>query len=161
MEYFQDKFFHSVWEANYGPNKVETNSPYCKYDSQTLQLFQSCLYIAGIHVGHIAFGHAVSTPVVLPSYVPICVAMHVSWVSHLPSVLAALFAALSASYIAKWYGRKMCFILAGIAYLIGSGLTTGAVAKSSGLAMLIIGRCSLGVGVGFANSVSLPERSKA
>ena len=57
MEYFQDKFFHSVWEANYGPDKVETNSPYCKYDSQTLQLFQSCLYIAGIYVRYVVSGH--------------------------------------------------------------------------------------------------------
>ena len=76
-------------------------------------------------------------------------------------MFAALFAALAASYIAKWYGRKMCFILAGFAYLIGAGLTTGAVPKSSGLAMLIIGRCCLGIGVGFANSVSLPDLSTA
>jgi len=47
-EYFQDKFFHSVWESDYGPNKVVTTSPYCKFDSQTLQLFQSSLYIAGM-----------------------------------------------------------------------------------------------------------------
>ena len=46
-EYFQLKFFPSVWEAEYGPNKVVTTSPYCKFDSQTLQLFQSSLYIAG------------------------------------------------------------------------------------------------------------------
>jgi len=47
MEYFQLKFFPDVWQAEYGPNKVVTSSPYCKFDSQTLQLFQSSLYIAG------------------------------------------------------------------------------------------------------------------
>ena len=78
MEYFQDKFFHSVWEANYGPNKVETNSPYCKYDSQTLQLFQSCLYIAGIYVGYVAFGHIWSMPVVPSKLCTNLCAMHVS-----------------------------------------------------------------------------------
>lgn len=46
-EYFLDKFFPSVWEAEYGTHKFTTASPYCKFDSQTLQLFQSSLYIAG------------------------------------------------------------------------------------------------------------------
>lgn len=45
--YFLDKFFHSVWEAEYGPAKVVNSSPYCKYDNQLLQLFQSSMYIAG------------------------------------------------------------------------------------------------------------------
>lgn len=46
-EYFQERFFPSVWAAEHGPEKFETTSPYCKFDSQTLQLFQSSLYIAG------------------------------------------------------------------------------------------------------------------
>ena len=45
-------------------------------------------------------------------------------------------------------------IISGIAYLVGAALTTGAVPRSSGLIMLVVGRVSLGVGVGFANSVS-------
>lgn len=46
--------------------------------------------------------------------------------------------------------------ISGICYLIGAGLTTGAVpSEAGGLAMLIIGRIMLGVGVGFANSVSV------
>ena len=45
-------------------------------------------------------------------------------------------------------------IISGICYLIGAGLTTGAVPRHSGLGMLIVGRIMLGVGVGFANSVS-------
>lgn len=46
-EYFLEKFFPSVWESEYGSDKFVTTSPYCKFDSQTLQLFQSSLYIAG------------------------------------------------------------------------------------------------------------------
>jgi sugar porter (SP) family MFS transporter len=110
MEYFQDKFFPDVWAAEYGPNKFVTTSPYCKFDSQTLQLFQSSLYIAGF------------------------------------------FASFVASYIAKLKGRKICMIISGVCYLIGAGLTTGAVPRQAGLSMLIIGRIMLGVGVGFANS---------
>ena len=45
-------------------------------------------------------------------------------------------------------------IISGVCYLIGAGLTTGAVPRQAGLSMLIIGRIMLGVGVGFANSVS-------
>lgn len=67
---------------------------------------------------------------------------------------AGFFSSLLASHIAKVRGRKVCMILSGICYLIGAGLTTGAVPKHSGLGMLIIGRIMLGVGVGFANSVS-------
>lgn len=59
-----------------------------------------------------------------------------------------------ASYIAKLRGRKICMVISGLCYLIGAGLTTGAVPKQAGLSMLIIGRIMLGVGVGFANSVS-------
>lgn len=110
MEYFQNKFFHSVWVVNYGPDKVSNDSPYCKYDSQTLQLFASSLYIAGF------------------------------------------FASLVASYIAKMKGRKICMVISGLAYLVGAGLTTGAVPTSAGLSMLVLGRIALGVGVGFANS---------
>ena len=71
-------------------------------------------------------------------------------------LLAALFASIASSYVAKIKGRKLCMVLAGVFYLIGAGLTAGAVARSSGLIMLVIGRCCLGVGVGFGNSVSFP-----
>ena len=56
--------------------------------------------------------------------------------------------------MAKVRGRKLCMVLSGICYLIGAGLTTGAVPRHSGLGMLILGRIMLGVGVGFANAVS-------
>ena len=46
-EFFLKTFFHSVWEAEYGDNAYTATSPYCKFDSQTLQLFQSSIYIAG------------------------------------------------------------------------------------------------------------------
>ena len=74
------------------------------------------------------------------------------------SCCVALFASLVSSYVAKMKGRKLCMVIAGVFYLIGAGLTSGAVEKSSGLAMLVIGRCCLGVGVGFGNSVS-PRQS--
>ena len=45
--FFLKTYFHSVWEAEYGDNVVKNDSPYCKYNSQTLQLFNSSLYIAG------------------------------------------------------------------------------------------------------------------
>ena len=67
---------------------------------------------------------------------------------------AGFFSSLVASYVAKLRGRKLCMVLSGICYLIGAGLTTGAVPKQSGLGMLILGRIMLGVGVGFANAVS-------
>ena len=70
-------------------------------------------------------------------------------------LIAGFFASLVASYIAKIKGRKICMIISGVCYLIGAGLTTGAVPRQSGLGMLIVGRIMLGVGVGFANSVSL------
>ncbi len=63
------------------------------------------------------------------------------------------FSSLVASFVAKHRGRKLCMVLSGICYLIGAGLTTGAVPKKGGLGMLILGRIMLGVGVGFANAV--------
>ena len=71
------------------------------------------------------------------------------------AVIAALIASLVSAYVAKLKGRKLCMILAGLCYLLGAGLTAGAAATSAGLSMLIIGRCALGAGVGFGNSVSL------
>lgn len=67
---------------------------------------------------------------------------------------AAFFAALIASYVSKIKGRKICMIISGVFYLIGAGLTAGAVPRSTGVVMLVIGRVCLGVGIGFANSVS-------
>lgn len=67
---------------------------------------------------------------------------------------AALAASIVSSYVAKLYGRKLCMVVAGVCYIAGAGLTAGAAANSAGISMLIIGRCLLGVGVGFGNSVS-------
>ncbi|GAB4823413.1 hypothetical protein N2152v2_010459 [Parachlorella kessleri] len=56
---FQQKFFPEVYEAN---QAATDNDPYCKYDSQKLQIFTSSLFLAGlvmsIFAGHItrAFG---------------------------------------------------------------------------------------------------------
>lgn len=73
-----------------------------------------------------------------------------------PLVFAGFFASLVASYVANMKGRKVCMIFSGLAYLVGAGLTTGAVPNpSGGLAMLVLGRIMLGVGVGFANSVRI------
>ncbi|PRW33672.1 H(+) hexose cotransporter 2 [Chlorella sorokiniana] len=48
MEPFQRMFFNDVWQATYGPNAVANNDPYCKYNDQTLQVFTSILFLAGM-----------------------------------------------------------------------------------------------------------------
>jgi MFS family permease len=63
--------------------------------------------------------------------------------------IAGLFSGLIASVITRAQGRRATMLYAGIAFLIGAALTAGAVH----LAMLVLGRVSLGVGVGFANQV--------
>uniref|UniRef100_A0A0E0JK89 Major facilitator superfamily (MFS) profile domain-containing protein n=1 Tax=Oryza punctata TaxID=4537 RepID=A0A0E0JK89_ORYPU len=61
--------------------------------------------------------------------------------------LAALIASLFASVITRKFGRKMTMLGGGFIFLIGAVLN-GAAAD---VAMLIIGRILLGIGVGFSN----------
>ncbi|GJN18602.1 hypothetical protein PR202_gb05776 [Eleusine coracana subsp. coracana] len=61
--------------------------------------------------------------------------------------LAALVASLFAGYITKKCGRKTSMLGGGVIFLIGAALNGFAV----NVAMLIIGRICLGIGVGFSN----------
>lgn len=63
--------------------------------------------------------------------------------------LAALAASFPASAITQSYGRKTSMLVGGVVFFVGS-LLNGAAAN---IAMLIIGRLLLGIGVGFANQV--------
>ncbi|KAF2546269.1 hypothetical protein F2Q70_00022065 [Brassica cretica] len=61
--------------------------------------------------------------------------------------LAALVSSFAASVVTRKYGRKISMFVGGLAFLIGALFNAFAV----NVAMLIIGRLLLGVGVGFAN----------
>ncbi|XVF44566.1 hypothetical protein PTKIN_Ptkin02bG0135200 [Pterospermum kingtungense] len=61
--------------------------------------------------------------------------------------LAALLASFVASVVTRNFGRKMSMLIGGLSFLIGSILNGVAM----NVAILIIGRLLLGVGVGFAN----------
>ncbi|KAJ7300250.1 hypothetical protein O6H91_06G139600 [Diphasiastrum complanatum] len=61
--------------------------------------------------------------------------------------IAALLASFVASVVTRRYGRRPSILLGGVSFLIGAALNAAAV----NLAMLILGRIMLGVGVGFAN----------
>ncbi|KAK4781321.1 hypothetical protein SAY87_017427 [Trapa incisa] len=61
--------------------------------------------------------------------------------------LAGLVASLVASPITRNYGRKASIVCGGISFLIGATLNASAV----NLAMLLLGRIMLGVGIGFGN----------
>ncbi|CAA0813469.1 Sugar transport protein 7 [Striga hermonthica] len=61
--------------------------------------------------------------------------------------LAGLVASLLASPITRKYGRRGSIICGGISFVIGATLDASAV----NLAMLILGRIMLGVGIGFGN----------
>ncbi|CAL9218383.1 unnamed protein product [Arabidopsis halleri] len=61
--------------------------------------------------------------------------------------LAALVSSFAASAVTRKYGRKISMFVGGVAFLIGSLFN----AFATNVAMLIIGRLLLGVGVGFAN----------
>ncbi|KAJ6419609.1 hypothetical protein OIU84_029677 [Salix udensis] len=63
--------------------------------------------------------------------------------------LAALIASFFASATTRRYGRKASMLFGGLVFLAGAVLNGAAV----NVAMLIIGRLMLGVGVGFANQV--------
>ncbi|CAK7349753.1 unnamed protein product [Dovyalis caffra] len=64
--------------------------------------------------------------------------------------LAALASSFLASSICKRYGRKRTMLGASLFFLAGAGLSSGA----QNICMLIIGRISLGVGVGFGNEAA-------
>ncbi|CAN6548017.1 unnamed protein product [Malus baccata var. baccata] len=61
--------------------------------------------------------------------------------------LAGLTATFAASYTTRKFGRRPTMLIAGIFFIVGTILN----AAAQDLAMLIIGRISLGCGVGFAN----------
>lgn len=63
--------------------------------------------------------------------------------------LAGLVATLVASPITRLYGRRASIICGGISFLVGAGLNAAAL----NLAMLLLGRIMLGVGIGFGNQV--------
>lgn len=65
--------------------------------------------------------------------------------------IAGLLATLVASYTTRKWGRKATMFIGGTSYLVGSILN----AAAQDLAMLIIGRIMLGIGVGFGNQVRL------
>lgn len=64
--------------------------------------------------------------------------------------LAALVASFFASTVTRVFGRKVSMLFGGLVFLVGAVLNGVAM----NVAMLIIGRLLLGVGVGFANQVS-------
>jgi MFS family permease len=63
--------------------------------------------------------------------------------------LAGLVSSLFASPVTRNYGRRASIVCGGISFLIGAILNVAAV----NLAMLILGRIMLGVGIGFGNQV--------
>ncbi|MCL7021573.1 hypothetical protein MKW94_011506 [Papaver nudicaule] len=102
MTPFLKEFFPKVYRQQTGA--VSANQ-YCKFNSHTLTLFTSSLY------------------------------------------LAALVASLFASAITKKFGRKITMFFGGLVFLVGAAINGAA----QNVAMLIIGRILLGIGVGFAN----------
>lgn len=67
--------------------------------------------------------------------------------------LAALIASFFASTVTRMFGRKWSMFGGGVTFLIGAALNGAA----KDVAMLIVGRILLGIGVGFANQVSPPN----
>ena len=66
--------------------------------------------------------------------------------------LAGLIASFLASATTRVFGRKVSMLFGGATFLVGSAINGAAL----NVAMLIIGRIFLGVGVGFANQVTIP-----
>jgi len=64
--------------------------------------------------------------------------------------LAGLVSSLAASRITIAFGRRNIILFGGIVFFVGSALNAGA----ENIAMLILGRILLGIGVGFTNQVS-------
>lgn len=104
MAPFLKKFFPSVYRKE---ELDQSTNQYCKFDSQTLTLFTSSLY------------------------------------------LAALVASLAASTVTRKHGRTISMFLGGLVFLAGALIN----AFAYNIAMLIIGRILLGIGVGFATQV--------
>ncbi|KAK4595625.1 hypothetical protein RGQ29_013919 [Quercus rubra] len=102
MDPFLQKFFPSVYHKE---ALDKSTNQYCKFDSVTLTMFTSSLY------------------------------------------LAALLASFGASWVTKKLGRKISMLTGGLVFLAGAIIN----AAAQNIAMLIIGRILLGIGVGFAN----------
>lgn len=69
--------------------------------------------------------------------------------------LAALVASFFASAVTRAFGRRISMLGGGIIFLGGAAINGGA----KDVAMLIIGRILLGIGVGFASQVCFLDRS--
>ncbi|XP_064963379.1 sugar transport protein 7-like [Musa acuminata AAA Group] len=61
--------------------------------------------------------------------------------------LAGLVASIVASPVTRKYGRRASIVCGGVSFLVGAALNAAAV----NLAMLLLGRIMLGVGIGFGN----------
>ncbi|KAK7282813.1 hypothetical protein RIF29_11883 [Crotalaria pallida] len=64
--------------------------------------------------------------------------------------LAGLLSSLAASRVTAAFGRKNTILLGGVLFLVGAGINGGA----ENIAMLIVGRILLGLGVGFTNQAA-------
>ncbi|KAF8409367.1 hypothetical protein HHK36_005442 [Tetracentron sinense] len=102
MAPFLKKFFPSVYRKE---ELDKSTNQYCKFDSQTLTMFTSSLY------------------------------------------LAALLASFMASWVTRKLGRKKSMLIGGVLFLAGAAINGAA----KNVAMLIVGRILLGLGIGFAN----------
>ncbi|KAK6933559.1 Major facilitator, sugar transporter-like [Dillenia turbinata] len=112
MAPFLEMLFPSIYRLE---EEDKSTNQYCKFNSQTLTLFTSSLY------------------------------------------LAALVASFFASWITRKLGRKVTTCLGVLVFLAGATINSAAI----NVAMLIVGRILLGVGVGFPiqslrNVMSLP-----
>ena len=63
--------------------------------------------------------------------------------------LAGLVASLMASPVTRKFGRRTSIICGGLSFLTGATIN----ASAMNIAMLLLGRIMLGVGIGFANQV--------
>lgn len=64
---------------------------------------------------------------------------------------AALVSTFGASSLTKYKGRKASILAGSVSFFLGAVLN----ASAKNVAMLIIGRILLGIGIGFGNQVSL------
>lgn len=64
---------------------------------------------------------------------------------------AGLVSTFGASYVTRSKGRKASIIVGSISFFLGAALN----ASAKNIAMLIMGRIFLGIGIGFGNQVSL------
>ncbi|KAJ7971262.1 Sugar carrier protein like [Quillaja saponaria] len=101
MDSFLKKFFPSVYRKEISENST---NQYCTFDSATLTMFTSSLY------------------------------------------LAALVASFVAAWMTKKFGRKWSMVTGGLIFMVGAILNL----LAQNVAMLIIGRILLGIGVGFS-----------